>query len=92
MKILGTHLSSKLQDEAKRRFVHRFTGEHRPMWANKPFKQEGGTVGPYPVQFKDDADWLAHTYFEITKQGKFSERAHYCESHPTWPDNPEFRR
>lgn len=82
MRILGSHLGPKLQAECKAMFVHRFTGEHRPKWASKPYK----------VQFADDADWLAHTYFEVTKQGELDKRSHYCESHPTWPFNPELQK
>lgn len=92
MRILGSHLSPKLQAECKARFVHRFTGEHKPQWAFKPFKNEALGLETYPVQFKDDADWLAHTYFEITKQGELNNRTRYCESHPTWPNNPELRK
>jgi len=84
MKILGAHLGLKLQAECKARFVHRFTGEHRPEWTKKN--------PSCAMQFLDDADWLSHTYFEITKQGELSKKAHYCESHPTWPNNPELRK
>ncbi len=84
MKILGAHLGPKLQAECKARFVHRFTGDHKPQWAYKN--------NQCSVQFADDADWLAHTYFEVTTQGELSNRSRYCESHPTWPNNPELRK
>ena len=92
MKILGAHMGPKLQAECKSLFVHRFTGEHKPQWAYKPFKNEALQLTSYPVQFADDADWLAHTYFEVTKQGELSNKTHYCESSPTWPNNPELRK
>lgn len=81
MLILGSHLSLRLQAQAKARFVHRFTRQHRPQWAKANPK--------YAPHFADDADWLAHTYFEITKQGEFDRRVNHCESHPTWPDGKE---
>ena len=80
----GSTLSPALQDEVKRKFVNRFTGEHRPAWANQP-RQDGR---PYPVQFKDDADWLNGTLFHITDAGKLHKRSG-CQSSPTWPDGRE---
>jgi hypothetical protein len=83
--VLGTELNAASQQEALRRFVHRFTRDHVPQWARN------GKC--YPVQFASDQDWLAHTFFSVTKAGKLN--AHHlipCESRPTWPDNPELRR
>lgn len=88
MKILGTHLCERLQRECKARFVHRFTKEHKPTWAT----ERGWNGRPFPVQFASDADWLAHTYFHVTKKGELSNRHSYCESTPTWPNNPELRK
>lgn len=84
---LGTELNAVQQREALAHFVHRYTREHMPEWARKPRKDSK----LYPVQFVSDADWLAHTYFSVTKDGKLSRRERYCQSHPTWPDNPELR-
>ena len=82
---LGSELSPAVQQECRARFVHRFTGEHRPRWANEPMPN--GT--PYRVQFKDDADWLAHTKFNTKADGTLDERYSYCVSDPTWPEgNP----
>jgi desulfoferrodoxin (superoxide reductase-like protein) len=87
-KVLGGNLPLNLQAEAKRAFPHRFTGDHRPQWvlAGMPNGEA------YPLQFTDDRDWLGNTYFEVTKAGKLSARSRYCESHPTWPNNPELRK
>jgi len=82
IRTLGNKLSMEMQVEAKRRWVHRYTGEHCPIWARG---------GNYPVQFRDDADWLAHTYFSVTKTGRLDQRYRQCESYPTWPNNPELR-
>lgn len=86
----GDELPAHLQREALARFVHRFTREHKPDWARKPWKDGK----PYPVQYASDAEWLARTLFRVTKDGqRFDARAHYCQSGPpTWPDNPELRK
>jgi hypothetical protein len=88
MLILGTDLPYALQQQAKRLYVHRFTGDHKPYWANHTTLMGK----PYPVQFADDADWLANTHFEVTKKGACSRRVVHCQSNPTWPNNPELRR
>lgn len=85
---LGTDLTASQQADALRAFVHRFTGQHKPDWART--LRPNGTA--YPVQFADDADWLAHTTFAVNKDGSFNRRVHYCESSPTWPNNPEMRK
>ena len=85
---LGSELSPEDQVTALCAFVHRFTKQHRPHWANRPWKN-GQT---YPVQFASDEDWLANSYFAVCKDGSLSEGTAFCESHPTWPDNPELRK
>lgn len=84
----GTDLPPRLQREALARYVHRFTAEHVPAWAREP-RPDGR---PYPVQFANDADWLAHTDFPVTRRGEISARPSSCYSRPTWPNNPELRR
>lgn len=81
--IMGDRLSPALQAEALRRYVHRYTGNHKPDWVR------GGMPdgNPYPLQFADDADWLAHTQFAMNKRGdNFDNRHHACMSFPTWPN------
>lgn len=85
--LFGSELSPDQQRAALARFVHRFTGEHVPEWSKRPWK-DGKT---YPLQFKDDADWLAHTRFVVTPSGRLCNRATSCYSCPTWPNNPELR-
>lgn len=68
-------------------YVYRYTGDHKPAWASKEWKN--GI--PYPLQFKDDADWLAHTKFQMTKKGELNHQTRECHSIPTWPNNPELR-
>lgn len=79
--VRGTELSADDQKHVLRAYVHRFTGEHKPQWAMKD--RPGG--GAYPPQFKDDADWLAHTEFQITGLGTLDMRVNRCHSTPTWP-------
>lgn len=82
--VLGSQMSILCQQQAKDRFVHRYTRDHIPSWAR-------GTDNR--VQFDSDADWLAHTYFCVLDSGKrLSDRHSYCRANPTWPDNPELRR
>ncbi len=87
MLILGAHLGPYMQEQVKRAFVYRFTGQHVPAWARQPMPNGQA----YPLQFADDSDWLANTYFWITKKGELCKRHNYCESHQTWPNNPELR-
>jgi len=83
--LLGSELSEKEQQKALARFVHRYTKDHCPRW----IYTDGGK---YPVQFASDKDWLQHTRFEVLADGRLDNRAKYCESNPTWPDNPELRK
>jgi len=87
-----TKLGSDLSDYDKRHvlvaFVHRYTGQHTPDWARVGTWKDGQ---PYPVQFKDDAEWLANTRFAVLKSGDLDTRFSECESSPTWPNNPEIR-
>ena len=86
--LLGYELAHNEQRKALAQFVHRFTGEHTPAWARLPMPDGRA----YAVQFKDDADWLRHTCFAVNNDGKLSKRVHFCESSPTWPNNPELRK
>jgi hypothetical protein len=83
----GSDLSYHVQRQALSRYVHRYTGDHKPLWAAKAWK-DGRS---YPLQFKDDEEWLAHTFFAVTLLGHLDGRVTHCHSEPTWPDNPELR-
>ena len=84
--IKGDQMYGKLQQDAKRKFVHRYTRDHVPAWAMVPMPNGKA----YPVQFDSDAEWLANTTFTVTKKGELAKR-NPCHSVPTWPDNPELR-
>lgn len=86
---LGSLLTREEQQYCLRACVHRFTGQHKPVWVHEA-RPAGGA---YPVQFKDDADWLANTEFAVTKTGKLRRaKGVDCYSRPTWPNNPELRK
>lgn len=82
---LGSLLRPEVQREALARFVHRYTKEHVPDWAK--WSVNAGCK----VQFASDAEWLSNTVFRTNKDGTLNDRVKYCESRPTWPDNPELR-
>jgi hypothetical protein len=84
--VTGDKLSPPAREQAKARFVHRFTREHKPTWARG--KRPDGKS--YRVQFASDADWLEHSEFAVTKSGKLDARSSHCVSHPTWPDGEGF--
>lgn len=85
---LGSELSREDQRHVLAAYVHRYTGQHKPQWAHKSWKDGKA----YPVQFASDSDWLAHTRFVVTKSGRLSHVASECYSRPTWPLNPELRK
>lgn len=77
----GTLLSAADQRHVLAAYVNRYTCTHKPEWACQP--RPNGQ--PYLPQFCDDADWLAHTEFVVTKSGRLDMRTRYCHSSPTWP-------
>lgn len=87
MLIKGNTLWIKDKEHVLSAYIHRFTKDHKPMWARETMPNGN----KYPVQFESDSDWLDNTFFEVTKQGRLDKRFHHCESNPTWPDNPELR-
>ena len=86
--IRGDLLPAKLQADARRAYLHRFTREHIPLWSRKP--RDNGE--PYPVQFASDSEWLARTLFPVTvrKGGTLGDHTRagkaHCRSFPTWPN------
>lgn len=65
-------------EQAKARYVHRFTMEHVPEWARRP--SVNGLY--YKPQFRDDREWYCNTLFfgeheDATRNS--------CYSRPTWP-------
>lgn len=56
-----------------------------PRWA---YKTDSGTE-TYPPQFASDIDWLAHTRFATTMNGRLDKRVRECQEEPTWPTRPD---
>jgi hypothetical protein len=79
--ISGDKLSPADQQSVRNRYVYRFTGEHTPNWVRSAWAS--GQV--YPVQFRDDNDWLAHTLFWVKEDNTLGTKNVDCESTPTWP-------
>lgn len=84
----GAELSARDKSHVLAVFVHRYTGNHFPRWAAVP--RADGTA--YPLQFANDAEWLANTRFAVTAHGDLDRKVRECYSNPTWPNNPELRR
>lgn len=80
--IEGSMLSADDQKYVLSAYIHRYTKEHKPQWATYST----------PVQFESNQEWLENTYFKVTKDGKLDKRVKYCQSCPTWPNNPELRK
>jgi hypothetical protein len=89
---LGCDLSPEDRAEVLRRFVHRYTGNHTPEWVIRHRREHGNRTHIYPLQFATDVEWLAHTRFKVTAEGRLHKGSCYCESFPTWPSNAELRR
>lgn len=86
--VSGSMLCAEDRRHVLNAYVHRYTGTHTPDWA-RCLRPDGSE---YPVQFADDADWLANTRFVVRKNGRLDGRYKECVSTPTWPANPELRR
>jgi hypothetical protein len=85
--VKGTDLSPLQRRIALAQYVHRYTLEHKPAWANKPREvtddQGRVTQAAYAPLFASDADWLANTLFNVKKDGTLAQAD--CWSSPTWP-------
>ena len=83
----GSTLPLALQREALSSYTQRYTKDHRPAWTRQAWKDGKA----YPVHFESDGDWLANTFFPVTKYPKRLRRGD-SYSRPTWPDNAELRK
>lgn len=61
-------------EEACRTYVHRFTMDHVPAWAQRPM-QNGNYAAP---QFSSDREWYDNTNFP--GENHVSRRSKYCET------------
>lgn len=85
---VGSELTKEDQQYVLAAFVHRFTGEHQPSWTAELMPNGR----KYPVQFKDDREWLANSWFRVYNNGRVNRNTCSCWSSPTWPENPELRK
>ena len=66
-------------EAAKRSFVHRYTMEHKPRWANQP-APNGKRYAP---QYRSDAEWYANTLFP--GESPLADKNHCYSTGATWP-------
>lgn len=64
-------------------FTRRYTGDHKPGWAN--LNNHEGVVD-WPLQFASDEEWLANTNFALSTNGNLDKRVKRCWEKPTWPN------
>jgi hypothetical protein len=67
-------------EQAKAKYVNRFTMEHVPAWAKKPMAN--GKY--YAPQYESDAEWYASTLFP-GEPGHHNGKNHCQSSNQTWP-------
>lgn len=79
--LLGSQLDAKDRAHVLAAYLHRFTGNHKPAWANEAMPNGES----YKIQFKDDEEWLNHTYFAVNQKGQLNKSCKECRSNPTWP-------
>jgi hypothetical protein len=71
-------------EQAKAAYVHRFTMDHRPVWAYKPLEEKDNFI-IYPApHYRSDKDWYDNTYFP--GEAGISKRSKFCQTrNQTWP-------
>lgn len=66
--------------EACARYVHRYTMEHVPAWAQK--RAENGLF--YAPQYRNDAEWYERTLF-YGEPGHYGTKNECCSAGQSWP-------
>jgi hypothetical protein len=75
MLIKGRHLTEHQKRLVLNAFVNRFTGEHKPQWANK--KMPNGEE--YKPLYKTDDEWINDYSFYFIKDGsRLMANKNYC--------------
>lgn len=72
---IGSCLTSGVQLDILRCYIHRYTGEHKPLWSLNP-----GSRNARPTASTDLA-WLARNAFAVRKDGQLDNRVKHCRSH-----------
>lgn len=65
-------------EQAKAQYVHRYTMEHKPVWANKP-KSDGRYYAP---QYLTDKEWYDNNYLHLNP---LHDKGHCRTQNTTWP-------
>jgi hypothetical protein len=85
---IGTELLREDQGLVLMAFEDRRYVEGKPpAWTRK--LMPGGEA--WPPQFASDIDWLGHTQFVVTMNGRLDKRSRECREAPTWPTRPDLR-
>lgn len=72
--------------QAKAQYVHRFTMEHVPAWANEPhLNHDNNTFKYYAPQYKSDKEWYDNTVFPGESDLCIKSDDHCYSSGKTWP-------
>lgn len=72
-------------EEAKSRYVNRYTREHVPSWAKSRPCDHGGTESRYYApQFRTDREWYDNTRF-YGELGHIGRKADCFTTGQTWP-------
>jgi len=82
----GIQLTAAEREIVLAHFPNRYTLQHTPRWVTDMAIRRGVF---YPPQFVNDTDWLIHTRFAVTEEGKLDQSFPIgmfgCDSNPTYP-------
>ena len=67
-------------EQAKARYVHRFTMEHIPQWSKTNMIEEGRYPAP---QYRTDQEWYDNTLFH--GESELASQTHCLSLGQTWP-------
>lgn len=69
---------------ATARYVHRYTMEHVPSWANRPhFHTARGVELYYAPQYRTDKEWYDNTYF--FGEDELADKDYCYSTNQSWP-------
>ena len=66
-------------EDAKARYVHRFTMQHVPAWSQ--YARSDGKY--YAPQYRTDREWYENTYFK--GEHEVADDSHCYSTNPSWP-------
>jgi hypothetical protein len=74
--VLGSKLPLRLQEQVLNAFLYRMTNESVKRW---PATSQRMLEGGFRLTLISDAQWLASTYFAVTKRGTLARNYNHCE-------------